>query len=786
MIRKLISLLLMLVTAGSCLYAQNATLNGRILSFRQEPLSNVSVTLLNTSIATITDESGSFKIVNIPPGSYSIVATSVGYTATTRSLVFTSGQSINLDLQLSENRQVLQEVFVSGSRNKYRQANTSLGTRTDARLIEIPQSAQVVGQQVIKDRQAYTLNEISTVMTGVKANNGMGAFSMRGFTGYNPFDAGFITFNGIRGNLYMWSQAPLLYNVDRVEVLRGPASVLFSESMPGGVINFVTKKPQADKQIELNATYGSWNMARISADATGAISKDKKLRYRAIGGFDRSNSFRNYQKIRNVFLAPSLAYHFTPNTSLNLDVIYAYASAVQQYDRGVFVKKLANGSYDFNYYPNHLTVHSPTDFGKTHNTSAAINFNHRFNDNLSFVAVQRYVRNQFRFADHVVSGAIIDDSINRSYEIWDYDQYNWQTTAFANYKAKTGRINHSLLLGVDYNNYGWTKNDYRNSTSKRMYIPAPDYSNDVPAAGPNDYYDDNKQAINLVGVYLQDQLSFGERLKLLLSLRHDSYNMVQTPLSSRDDLQGDRSTADAWIPRVGLVFQPVSNIAFYGNYNKSFNPQLSNSAGAGGPFPPRTAEQFEVGYKGDYFNNALSTTVSFYDIRYRNILAADPTAENPNRQAVVDGTRSKGFELTVQGNIRNISVIGGYAYNDHRLTSNSTIGKMGFRYVNAPYNIANLFLKYDVRKGRLNGLGFGLGGRYVSSQVGNLATQDFVVPESTVADAVINYQVRKFNVQLNVNNIADTRYFIGGLSRTTIAALGSPRNFRLSVNYTIF
>jgi iron complex outermembrane receptor protein len=260
--------------------------------------------------------------------------------------------------------------------------------------------------------------------------------------------------------------------------------------------------------------------------------------------------------------------------------------------------------------------------------------------------------------------------------------------------------------------------------------------------------------------------------------------MLQTPLSARDDLQGDTSNADAWMPRVGIVYQPISNVAFYGNYNKSFNPQVSNSGGAGGPFPPRTAEQFEVGVKGDYFNKMLSTTLSFYTIKYLNILAADPTPTNPNKQALVDGTRSKGFELTIQGNIKNLAIIGGYAYNDHTLTSNSTLGKTGFRYVNAPYNIANLFVKYNFSKS-LKGLGIGAGGRYVSNQVGNLTTQDFLVPSSTVADAVVNYEIKQFNFQLNVNNIADTRYFIGGLSRTTIAALGNPRNFRIGVNYLI-
>ncbi|UYQ95702.1 TonB-dependent siderophore receptor [Chitinophaga horti] len=680
----------------------------------------------------------------------------------------------------------LSEVEVTGKANGYRQPVSSVGTRTDAPLIEVPQSAQVLTQQLIRDRQAFTLNDMAPMMTGVKANNGMGAFTLRGFTGYNHFDGSFITYNGIRGNLYQWSQQPLLYNIEKIEVLRGPASAMYSEGVPGGLINFVTLKPQAARRFEFDASYGSWNFMRFSADATGAISKKKKLMYRLIAGYDRSNSFRDQQEQENFFIAPSLAYSFSPKTDLNLEVNYAKQKSVHQYDRGTFIKPLADGTYDFDYYPDHLTVQSPTDFGDVDNTSATLTFNHKVNDRLSFTVVERYIDNRLHFADHGVSGAIRNDSINRTYQIWDYAQFSWQTTAFVGYKLSTGPVKHHFLAGIDYNNFGWTKNDYRNSPSTRISILNPDYSNDIPAANPAvDYYDDNEQTNQLSGGYIQDQLSIGERLKVLLSLRYDDYSLRQTPLSDRDDLQGDTSDAHAWMPRVGVVYMAKPNIAFYGNYNKSFNPQRSNSAGSGGPFPPRTATQFEVGYKGDFFKDALSTMVSVYTIEYSNILAADPTPENPNKQTVVDGTRSKGFELTVQGNIKDLCIITGYAYNDHRLLSDNTIGKKGFRYANAPKHIANAWVKYNFSTTRLKGLGIGVGGRYVSDQVGNLATQNFVIPESFVLDAAANYRIGRFNIQCNVNNLTNARYFNGGVSRVTIASLGNPINFRAGINYTI-
>ena len=151
-----------------------------------------------TALGTPTDEKGNFTIKNISAGSYTLTATGVGYVAKKLNVVIVAGKTTNLNLQLSENQTELQEVVVMGSQNNYRQSNTSLATRTDVPILEVPQSAQVIGQQVIKDRQAFTLNELSKVMTGVKANNDMGAFSLRGFNGYFPFDASFITFNGVR------------------------------------------------------------------------------------------------------------------------------------------------------------------------------------------------------------------------------------------------------------------------------------------------------------------------------------------------------------------------------------------------------------------------------------------------------------------------------------------------------------------------------------------------------------------------------------------------------------
>ncbi|EDM34169.1 ferrichrome iron receptor [Pedobacter sp. BAL39] len=777
---------MLLISSQSFAQSGSGSLKGHIVTDKNEALSNATVQLQHTGISTQTDAGGNFSFTAIPAGTYVLVVSTIGYAAHKQNLVITAGKNAFLNLQLSENRAELKEVAINGGKNQYQMKQSSSSTRMDIPLLETPQSVQVVSSAVMQDRQAFTLNELASTFTGMKANNGNGSFTMRGFTAYSPNDASFLLYNGVRGNLFLWSQQPLLYNVAAVELLRGPSGALFSEGAPGGVVNFVTKKPLAAASYSVDLSFGSWNFRRASADLTGPLTKNKKLLYRAILGYDRSESFRNDQDKENIFFAPSLSYLFSANTNMNLEVNYAHQKAVHQYDNGSFIYTNPDGSFDFNYYPNNLTIQSPTDYGKTNNASATLTFNHNFNEKLKLSVVQRAVSNTLDYNDHIPVGKIRNDSISRALQDWETDRFSLQTTAFATYDTKTGPLKHQLIIGADYNRYGWTKNDYQYKPSTRISIFNPDYSNDVP--GPDvaaEESDDNKRITNLIGLYLQDQISLGRQLKALLSLRYDDYDGKETPLSARDNKQGDALQASGWIPRVGLVYLPMEQVSVYGTYLKSFNPQTSNNVLSGGPFPTRQATQYELGTKAEFFNRQLSTTVSAYEIRYANILTAAPTDENSHRQAAIDGTRSRGIEFSATGTIQNFNIIAGYAYNEHIILSTSAYGKKGDRFANAPKHMANLWLKYNVNATALEGLGFAAGLRYVGDQVGLISNQNFVFPEYTVFDAAVNYQKGRYNLQLNAYNLTDKHYFTGSRSSTTTAGLGDPFNFRVGLSYQI-
>ncbi|KQS27810.1 TonB-dependent receptor [Dyadobacter sp. Leaf189] len=786
---KYLILLLAILTSGLKAAAQSetGTLTGRIVNAEHEPVAGASIAFLNTGWGTITDADGEFTLAGITPGSYILTVSNIGYTAHTQTMKISKGKNPFLNLQLSESRQELKEVTVSAARSSYQVAASSTSTRLDVPLLETPQSVQVVSSAALRDRQAFTLNEIAGTFTGMKANNGNGNFQIRGFTAYSPNDASFLLFNGIRGNLYLWSQQPLLYNIESVELLRGPSGALFSEGSPGGVINFITKKPLAEKRASVDLSLGSWGFGRGSVDFTGPVSRNKKLLYRAIVGYDRTESFRDYQKKQNLFVAPSLTYLASERTSLNLELNYAYAKAVQQYDNGSYILSRPDGTFDFNYYPDNLTIQSPTDYGKTRNTSATLTFNHQFSQKLRLTVVERAVRNVLDYTDHIPVGRIRNDSISRGYQDWETDRFSLQTTAFATYNAKTGALGHQLIAGADYNRYGWTKNDYQYKSSTRISILHPDYTGSIPDPSiPADESDDNKRITNLIGAYVQDQVSIGDKLKVLLSVRFDSYNGKETPLSERDNKQGDELKTSGWIPRVALVYLPVKNLSVYGTYLRSFNPQTSNNVLAGGPFPTRQATQYEVGSKADLISNRLSATLSLYQINYANILTAAPTEENSHRQAAIDGTRSRGGEFSVTGSLRNLSLIAGYAFNEHVLVSTSTYGKKGDRFANAPKHQVNFWGKYTLTEQALRGLGIAAGVRYVSDQVGLLSNQNFVFPSYTVLDAALSYSRNRYQVQINAYNLTNRHYFTGSRSGVTTAGLGDPFNIRVGVSYQLW
>lgn len=790
---KQIVCILFLVLTFSILQAQtnNGTIQGNIQNLKKELLSGITVQLANTGMGTVTDEDGFFIIKNVSPGNYTLVISGIGYKFLKENVIVKSKEITTVDLQLNEVVEELDQVIVPGGSGKFVEDISTSGTRTSLRLIETPQSIQVVTHDIIKDQQAQNLTDVSKNLTGVISNSTYSSYTMRGFTNYYPNS--FITFDGFVGNMYQWSQMVQLYNIDRVEMISGPASALFSVGTPGGVMNMVTKRPKEKPLYTFNVTYGSWNLIDVAADLAGPLSKNKKLLYRLNIGYNHANSFRPYQFTENIVIAPSLTYTFNSKTNINLDFVNVKNRARFGYDRGGLVFMNADSTYNFKGALDKFINNSPNDHSKSNAANVTLLFNHELSSRLKLTYMGRIIRSAFENAEHYsnwpqTSYNTHADSLDRRYDIWNYRPYNIQNSLFTTATLQSAMLSHTLVTGIDYQRYGATQNKYIDDVANTISVINPDYSKDDFSSYPlPDKYQNDRQDIRQTGLYFQDLISVGQKLKVLLAGRYEDYSYLSKPVSIENWSQdNDSSSVRVFLPRAGVVYSFTNNHSVYGSYSQSFKPQYSNNRGAGGPFPPQKGKQIELGYKGLYFKGRLMSTVALYSIAYVNILKPDPGDPSGLKQIAVPGMTSKGAEVTFQGNVDQFNIIAGYAYNRVIFSDDSPLGPKGGRYDNAPGHIANLWVKYNfAEKSKLKGLTLSAGGKYVGNRLGMASNPHFILPAYFLLDAAVNYNAGKFNISVNGFNLLNTKYVIGGWGTDLLVPVGMPVNWKIGLGYTI-
>lgn len=776
-------------------FAQTGAVKGTIKTSDGKPAEHVNITIKGTSKGTAADNEGGFEFKKVTSGTHVLIASFVGLETKEVEVVVNENETtIVPDIILSENSTTLQEVLVSAKRKAfYTDTTSSSGTRLPLKLIETPQTIQVITNQVLKDQQAQNLNEVTKNMTGVVNNNMYTSYTMRGFSNYSPNS--FITFDGFMGNMYQWSQMVQLYNIDKVELISGPASALFSVGTPGGVINMVTKRPQEKSLYSFNATYGSWDFIDVSADLTGAMTKNKKLLYRLNVGYNTANSFRLYQFNKNLMTAPSLTYRFNVKTEINLDYVYANNKARFAYDRGGLVFMNTDSTYNWNGALSKFVHNSPSDYSTINTHYATFRFNHAFNEKIRLTYLSRYRNTVFDMGEHY--GVYYGDNyltnldtINRNYDKWLYKPYSFLNSIFTTVEFENQALKHKLVAGVDYQIYGDKKNNYIDGAATPISINNPDYSNDnfnSYAIDANTFIQDDNQRVEQLGGYLQYVLSYKDKLHILLAGRYDTYHSVSTPLSALNYSQEiDSSDAKVFLPRFGLVYNIKSNQSVYASYCESFLPQYSNSKASGGPFPPQMGKQYELGYKAEWFNSKLLTTVALYNIDYINVLKSDPGDPTGLKQIPAPGVNSKGAEITAQGKIGDFHLIAGYAYNNVTFSKESPLGVKGGRFDNAPYHIANIWIKYSFNeKSKLSGFSVSSGGKYVGDRVGSGFNQHFLMPAYFLLDGMISYKLKRFDFILNAYNILNKKYIPGSYYSDLQVPVGTPANWRLGINYTI-
>ena len=649
--------------------------------------------------------------------------------------------------QIGETDEPLRIVVTGEEDEEYNPSSASTATRTETPLRDIPQSIQVVPRQVLEDRNAQSINQAVETVSGVadggfKDGSSSGDRIIRGFRQAGNFR------NGYRDAAGISVLSSPISVIERVEVLKGPASVLFGALEPGGVVNVVTRQPLDESFYELNFEAGNYDSYQVGADLTGPLTTDEDLLYRFIAAYQTEGSIQDFVDTDEVTFAPSLTWEIGERT--NLDLYYEYTDYTGEPVISPSVL-LSDGSLTprnlYTFYPDLNTLNTSTHrFGYTLTHELSDSWQIRNN----FAGLISDSREDEQFAPRVLNDRFSVIEIYDS-EFGD-DSFFVQADVVGEFE--TGPIEHQLVAGFDFNDF---TNKFRSSADldvPLLDLQDPNYSTPEITLEPLlDFQND----IQFYGVYLQDQISFGENFKFLIGGRYD---WVSNLLSISDfgilgnTTEEPRRNESAFSPRLGLVYQPSDDIALFASYSRSFNQETEFDAGTD-PLEPTRGAQYEIGVRADFLENRLFATLAAYHLTKTNVVTADPN--NPLFSVQTGEQRSQGIELDVQGAILpGWNIVASYAYTDAEVTRDNSIPE-GNLLPSVPENQASLWTTYTIQEGDLEGLGFGLGLFYVGDRQGDLANS-FVLEDYFRTDAALYYRRDRFNAAINIRNLFDIDY----------------------------
>jgi len=646
----------------------------------------------------------------------------------------------------------------------YAATRTASGTKTDTAIMDLPASVQVVPREVISDQAARNLKDLYKNFSGVQqAGNTLNAQSE-----VRPFIRGFESDVLLRNGLRSTESGTVdLINVERVEVLKGPASILYGALEPGGVINYVTKRPQNVESYEIEQEFGSYEYSRTTVDLTGPMSANGALSYRFNAAYTNSDSFREFMELERTALAPSFLLKPTSKTEVLLD--FAWTHETQPYDTGIPItadgKPLASDS-EF--------VGDPTLDGRDiDDYLASVQISHEINSIWS-------VRNQLQFhradAKNETLRPVGNDNSVIALRYQDEDRRidEYQGVLDATAKFTSGKTSHTVLLGSDVLYQEETRNRFRTGSAGLVTLPlSGDLTTDYDPPPHTRAPTTDAQTVQ-TGLYAQDQVSVlaDGRLKVLLGGRYDMFRLDSA--GSTPDIRKEALTG-----RLGILYKLTDEYSVYASASESFNPHLAGVVDQQGtPLDPEEGLQYEAGIKKSFFDERLIATASIYQITKENVELFDEAFFAATGQiAYLPGIKqqSRGFEFNLTGALtQQVDVIANYAYTDTEILENpgdpDTVG--GPIGGTAPHT-ASVWLTYAfAENSQLSGLKLGGGVSYVGHSTAEFDTGVTLDPY-VVVDAAAWYDWENLRFGLNVKNLLDEEY-IERASTTSIAHPGEP------------
>lgn len=666
------------------------------------------------------------------------------------------------------------------SENGYAIKQTVTATKTDTLLRDIPQSISIVTENQIRDQSSQGLAEALRYIPAVGFAQGEGNRETPIFRGIST--TGDFFMDGVRDDVQYYRD---LYNIERVEVFRGPNAMIFGRGATGGLINRVAKTPTWEAGQAASFTGGAYNNRRASVDINQPISDI--FAFRVNGLYEDSDSYRDGVWLKRKGITPAVSWRATPATMGTLS--YEHFEDDRIADRGIS---------SFQGAP--LSTDPSTFFGNAEESpvwsdldAVSALIDHEFGNGLIIRNRTRW-SDQEKFYQNVFAG-----NVNAAGTMVAISAYNNVTTRESifnqtdlTFDLATGGIEHKLLVGAEFgeqDTVNFRTTGFFPGDLTSINVPLSNPVTSLPLTYRQGATDaDNNGTSNVAAVYAQDQIELTTQFQVIAGLRYDSFKVDFTNNRTNQTF----NTTDEFVsPRVGVIYKPFELMSVYANYSIAYQPragdQLASLTLANSALEPEKFENYELGAKWDITEN-IATTVAVFRLDRSNVIVLDPTDTTNTRTILSDGQRTEGFELDVTGNISDVwSITGGYAYSDARFTANTTATlRDGARVGQMPRHTFTLWNRYDFTP--MWGAGIGL-----IHRTDRLASNELIattadpmpnveLPGYTRVDAAVFFKLNEmWQAQINVENLFNEDYFANAHSNTNITP-GSPRAFRVGLN----
>ncbi|MEG0860630.1 MAG: TonB-dependent siderophore receptor [Pseudomonas sp.] len=659
----------------------------------------------------------------------------------------------------------------------YKATESKSALKIDAPLRDIPQTVNVVPQSVIKDQGAQSMEDVLKNVPGIGLSNGDGQRDQVTIRGFSAIGDMYV--DGLRDDALYYRD---LSNVERVEVVKGPAAVLYGRGSSGGLINSVSKKPNFSPVQEVGVSFDSEGKRRTQFDAGWADQQQGDKAFRITGALEDSDTFRDDGYIDRKAIAPTAYFKLSDDLDLTVGATYLYDKRLIDFG----IPALGDRPVDVDRDKRFGAADPDDDYARSEVFSFTAGVDYRLNDDFTLSNTSRYYhydldRNNTladssptRFVTAANGELLV--KLNRGNVQRTED--GWFNQTELKHQAQLAGMNHNLLYGVELGRQ--VKDQSVFSQNNVAQVPVfRDGLVDVP-------FQANRQTAkgtttqDTAGFYVQDLIELAPQWKALVGVRYDVFDQEYA-----DDLSGaDLSRTDTtWSPRVGLVFQPDQVQSYYVSVSRSYQPSsevFALSTGNQGLEPEETTN-YEVGAKWDLLDSRLAVTAALFRLERTNMKTTDPA--NPANLVLAGEQRTDGFEATVSGQLTDKwQVYGGFAFLDAEITKSNSrtngVANEGQTPTLTPRTSANLWLVRSLTETWR----VGMGANYVDERYTALDNV-VVMPSYTTVDAALLYNQPKWDAALRLRNVFDRDYYASAHGSVDLITPGAPRTLELSTNY---